>query len=231
MMLKTYTLSQIEAAGLWSKGKPLRLHLGCGEKYFDGYINIDYPESEHTVQTKLTADLFADITTLSFPEQSVDEIRLHHVFEHFDRVIALAMLCKWHAWLKIGGNLCIETPDFKASLRLRQSLRYSYKKKQGVLRHIFGSHEAQWAVHRDGWYRDKFQHVLSRLGFADLHFEFNKWRMTRNIIVKAKKQKNFDFAILKQATRELLRESMIDESETEEKLWQVWCQKFNEAFK
>ena len=27
-----------------------RLHLGCGTRYLDGYVNIDYPPSEHTVR-------------------------------------------------------------------------------------------------------------------------------------------------------------------------------------
>jgi hypothetical protein len=28
-------------------GKPLRLHLGCGQTKLAGYVNIDYPSSEH----------------------------------------------------------------------------------------------------------------------------------------------------------------------------------------
>jgi len=30
-----------------------RLHLGCGLKYFYGYINIDHPPSGQTVQSKM----------------------------------------------------------------------------------------------------------------------------------------------------------------------------------
>lgn len=95
-------LEELRASGLWKEGQPLRLHLGCGEQRLEGYVNIDYPPSEHTVQTKTGADIFADITTLNFPTHSVDEIRLHHVFEHFDRATALALLIKWHSCLKIG---------------------------------------------------------------------------------------------------------------------------------
>ncbi len=53
------TLSRLAANGLWREGTPLRLHLGCGENHFDDYINIDFPPSEHSVQTKVAADFFA----------------------------------------------------------------------------------------------------------------------------------------------------------------------------
>lgn len=62
----------------------LKLHLGCGEVYLDGYRNIDYPPSEHTVQTQTKVDEYADILReLVYPRASIEEVRLHHVFEHF----------------------------------------------------------------------------------------------------------------------------------------------------
>src|SRR3990172_7747840 len=78
-------LEAFNRAGLINNVSPIRLHLGCGENYFNGYINIDYPSSEHTVQERAAADIFGDITTLVFPSQSIDEIRSHHTFEHFNR--------------------------------------------------------------------------------------------------------------------------------------------------
>lgn len=95
-----------------------KLHLGCGRRYLEGYINIDYPLGEQTVQTDLVADKYEDITRLSYPTDSIDEIRLHHVFEHFTRTDALALLCRWREWLKPGGLLRIETPDARAGCKL-----------------------------------------------------------------------------------------------------------------
>lgn len=209
----------------------VRLHLGCGERHLDGYINIDFPPAEHNVQSTQAADVFADITKLEFPEQCIDEIRLHHVFEHFDYPLSLAMLCRWRQWLKMGGILVIETPDLEASMDLLRSGHCSYKQKQSVLRHLFGSHEAHWAVHRDGWYREKFEHVLSALGFDDLKFEFNEWEMTRNIIVQSSKRDNLDIEELKKISKNLLRESMIDNTESEQRLWRLWCGNYENALK
>lgn len=220
------TLDPLRMAGVWIDGQPLRLHLGCGERHLSGYINIDYPPIEHTVQTKSASDVFADITTLQFPDQTVDEIRLHHVFEHFDRPTALALLCRWNLWLKTGGSILIETPDFEASIALIDSQQHSYKQKQGILRHLFGSHEAEWAVHKDGWYKDKFQHVLSSFGFDNIQFEFTEWQMTRNITVLAKKHRIINLSELQQVVKRLLRDSMVDESASEEKLLEVLRNKF-----
>lgn len=223
------TLSALRQSGLWSAGAPLRLHLGCGEQHFDGYVNIDYPPAEHTVQTRSAADLFSDITALRFPDGVVDEVRTHHIFEHFQRPTALALLCRWQRWLKVGGVLWIETPDFQGSLASLASPDYSYAQKQSILRHLFGSHEANWAVHCDGWYREKFEHVLTALGFDALQFEVTEYQRLRNIIVRARKQRAVDPAPLPQAAMALLRESMVDGSPTEERLWRVWCEKFEAA--
>jgi predicted SAM-dependent methyltransferase len=71
--------------------KPIKLHLGCQEKYLEGYVNIDLPQSEHTVR-KAKVDVYADVRTLSYPVGSVDEVRSHHLLEHFSRQEALLLL-------------------------------------------------------------------------------------------------------------------------------------------
>ena len=91
----------------------MKLHLGCGQRYLDGYTNIDFPSTEHTVQTVSVADEFHNLFELLYKQKTIDEIRLHHVFEHFDRATACAFMVGWNSWLKIGGNLRIEVPDFE----------------------------------------------------------------------------------------------------------------------
>lgn len=61
---------------------------------------------------KPKADVFADIRQLEYPENSISEIRSHHLFEHFSRAEAIDLLLKWRKWLKPNGILRIETPDF-----------------------------------------------------------------------------------------------------------------------
>lgn len=140
----------------------MKIHLGCGNKYLEGYLNIDLPPSEHTVMD-VKADMYADIRTLEFPENSLDEIRLHHLFEHFNRAESLKLLVRWRTWLKVGGILHIQTPDFFTCALLYIFSSRHYKFQLG--RHIFGSQEANWANHLDFWDKKKYEFVLRNLGF------------------------------------------------------------------
>jgi hypothetical protein len=145
---------------------PLKLHLGCGERYLDGYVNIDFPETEHTIM-KVKADIYSDIRELFYEEGSIDEIRNHHLLEHFSRQEALKLLLQWRRWLKIGGLLHLETPDFSASVR-EYIKSGSLKRKSQLGRHVFGSQEVRWAFHYDFWDREKFIFVLKAFGFDSI---------------------------------------------------------------
>jgi predicted SAM-dependent methyltransferase len=199
----------------------LRLHLGCGERYLDGYINIDLPPDEHTVLST-PADVHADITTLHYEPGSVDEVRLHHVFEHFDRPTALRLLTQWYGWLREGGTLIIETPDLEESAR-RFTSRWRRGNRSLLVRHLFGSHEAAWAVHADGWYEEKFRLVLGSLGFGELLFQRSAWQGTHNITVTARKlSPSRPAEELLDSAEDLLRSSLVDDSDSERRLHAAW---------
>ncbi len=221
-------VSELESYQLISTNEPIRLHLGCGENHFSGYVNIDFPPSKHSVQQIQGADAFADITRMRAKPLSLDEIRSHHVFEHFSRPVALALLCAWHDWLKVGGKIHIETPDFEASLRLLTNAKTTYADKQIIIRHLFGSHEASWAVHCDGWYKEKFQHILQELGFGKFHFKKLGSKPIKNVAVLAEKQTELSRETLREKAKQLLKENLVDESE--HTLWGVWCDLFDQAF-
>ena len=144
----------------------MKLHIGCGEKYLDGYVNIDYPQAEHSVM-KVRADIYHDIRTLSYPNDSVEEIRSHHLFEHFMRADAIALLLKWRRWLKPGGALVIETPDF-LNCAAAYASALTQKRRMELGRHMLGSQEAAWAIHYDFWDAPKFKYVLKECGFRNI---------------------------------------------------------------
>src|SRR6266481_1399235 len=145
--------------------KPLKLHLGCGEKYLEGYWNIDFPEGEHTVMSP-KVDEYADIRALEYPENSIDEIRSHHLFEHFSRAHALKLLARWRRWLKPDGVLVIETPDCATSAAFYLTA-FSAQRKFQLARHIMGSQEAEWALHKDFWDKERFTLALDSFGFKN----------------------------------------------------------------
>jgi predicted SAM-dependent methyltransferase len=205
-----------------SDGSPIRLHLGCGERYMEGYVNVDFPPEDQSVLDTSKADMHADLTKLTYDAGSVGEVRLHHVFEHFDRPTALRLLLDWHDWLSPGGLLVIETPDFERCARAF-FMPWRRKRRGVLLRHMFGSHEAPWAVHQDGWYEAKFRHHLVALGFENLEFSRQSWSGTYNITVKARKSHSAtDRPQRELAAERLLQESMVNKSESERRLLGVW---------
>lgn len=147
---------------------PIRLHLGCQSEYLDGYINIDLPSDAQTVET-VKADIYADVRDLVYEPGTVDEVRSHHLLEHFSRAEALVLLARWHKWLKVGGKLVVETPDFEESAR--KFLHASFDDQCKLGRHMFGSQEAAWAVHKEYWYAKKYKFILERLGFGGVACE------------------------------------------------------------
>src|SRR5262245_41178270 len=75
----------------------LKLHLGCGGKHIDGYVNID---SRHVPGV----DKIDDIKFLhSFSANSVDVIYACAVLEHFSRWEYMIALKRWYELLKPGG--------------------------------------------------------------------------------------------------------------------------------
>lgn len=207
---------------------PVRLHLGCGEVYLSGYVNVDFPPEQHPVLKEVQADLYADLRTLEYPSGSAEEVRLHHVFEHFTRGAAIGLLIRWYDWLADGGKLVIETPDFEGMVREFRRARKA--EKQGVaLRHIFGSHEAGWAIHCDGWYPGKFRRVLVALGYRDVELERSSWRGTHNLTATARKRRPFvEKPEQLSAAEQLLRESLVDDSASEQQLLKTWLKELGE---
>lgn len=205
-----------------------KLHLGCGNVYLEGYTNIDYPPEKQTESafSRAKVDKYADITTLRYDSESVMEVRSHHVFEHFNRPTALGLLINWYHWLCEDGTLIIETPDFDRGAKAY--LMGGAKTRWLVLRHLFGSHDAHWAVHYDGWYKKKFQEHLSALGYRNLKFRLVNDRGLHNVTVKAQKKAPYLTVVQQQiAAEKLLRLSLVDDSISEHKRLAVWMATFN----
>lgn len=103
---------------------PLRLHLGCGPCYKEGWVNIDLaqltPKSVQAWMARKRAgerqrlDLMWNLGRgLPFPDNSVDAIFSEHVLEHFDYSAGLAILKESYRVLKPGGVGRIGVPDLR----------------------------------------------------------------------------------------------------------------------
>jgi len=152
----------------------MMLEIGCGKRPHRGYKTIDVEAYAHP-------DYLGDFRTMEFKD--VECIRMHHVLEHFGREEGVRVLKLIYSWLMPGGTFILETPDFEYICKNFATDPY------WMTRHTFGSQEAEWAYHRDGWYEQKFKETLPNLGFEIIRIERNVSRtVLPNILVVAKKK-------------------------------------------
>jgi len=87
------------------EGRGIKLHLGCGDYWLDGYINIDIDVYGGT-------DMLWDIRNgLPFQESVVEIIEAYELLEHFDMFEVNKVLDDWKRVLINGGKIRISTPD------------------------------------------------------------------------------------------------------------------------
>lgn len=87
-----------------------RLHLGCGDRHVDGWLNVDLVGSDFNI----------DIANgkLPFDDNSFSSIVGQHVIEHLtieDELVPLLKEC--NRTLKHGGELWLSTPDMEKLIR------------------------------------------------------------------------------------------------------------------
>ncbi|MBN1869466.1 MAG: hypothetical protein JW847_02665 [Candidatus Omnitrophica bacterium] len=88
----------------------MKLHLGCGTKKLEGWINIDSIEA-------CQPDLLFDISRpLPYGDVTVDEILAEDLLEHFDKYMRFVVFYEWTRVLKIGGKMVLQVPNFKKTL-------------------------------------------------------------------------------------------------------------------
>ena len=88
----------------------MKLHLGCGTKKLDGWINID---SVKSCQPDLLHDL---AQPLPYNDQSISEILAEDLLEHFDKYMRFVVFGEWARVLRIDGTITLQVPNFKKIL-------------------------------------------------------------------------------------------------------------------
>ncbi len=192
----------------------------------DGYTNIDFPLSEHSVQVQSVADEHHDIIKLTYSLSSVEEVRLHHVFEHFERAVACALVASWNSWLTDKGILHIEVPDFEKTAKAALDRFKNMNKKKVAIRHLFGSHEAKWAVHAEGYSQWMLEDMLKYFGFKTIKILKHDWHGTYNLEIIAEKIENISRAESLKKAEQYLRGFLLDDSE--KILLEIWLKQFKE---
>jgi len=157
---------------------------------------------------------------------TIQEVRLHHVFEHFDRTVACALVASWNSWLMDNGTLHIEVPDFEKTAKAALSKFKNIDKKKVAIRHLFGSHEAKWAIHAEGYSQWMLEDMLHCFGFKTLKVLKHTWHGTYNLEIIAEKIETVSKDESKKMAEKYLKGFLVDDSEGA--LLETWIEQFNE---
>lgn len=143
----------------------IKLHLGCGDQYLDGWVNIDHPGGI------MKADVYSRVEDLNYDDSSVSEIYMSAVFEHFPRTTAIVMLRRFYKWLKQNGALHIRVPDFLRTVGHIISAR-DVRERQIWYRHLFGPQDTiEYGTHYDGYDLDKLDVMFRLVGFKKITYQ------------------------------------------------------------
>ena len=109
-----------------NKNKLIKLHIGCGSKYWETWCNIDAypfdPSDTHRGEMINKPDIWADLRNLSNSNNIVDTICSQHVLEHFYRHEVISIFKNFYTLLKPGGVIITEMPDLYGILNLLKFL-------------------------------------------------------------------------------------------------------------
>tara|TARA_R110000824_G_scaffold9783_4_gene43265 strand:+ start:3435 stop:3962 length:528 start_codon:yes stop_codon:yes gene_type:complete len=145
----------------------MKLHLGCGGAYFDGWVNVD-------ISNDTKADHLDDVSTLeTIDDGSCDLIYASHVLEHFGRNEYEEVLRVWQKKLKDGGILRLAVPDIGSAFRW-----YNGENLQELLGIFYGGQRTSYDYHKMGFDKHGLSTKLKELGFKNI--ENWDWKVTEH---------------------------------------------------
>ena len=145
----------------------IKLNLGCRDRPFPTYINIDIDPNNPYADV---IDNAFELNTIE--DNSVDLIEAIHMFEHLSYLEANQALSIWFKKLKKGGILRLAVPDIKkgaALLLLTNNLN-------PVKTMFSGSQRDQWDFHKSTYTKESLMQKMVAASFINIQ-EWD-WRTT-----------------------------------------------------
>ncbi|MBI4722296.1 MAG: methyltransferase domain-containing protein [Candidatus Stahlbacteria bacterium] len=157
----------------------LKLHLGCGRHYLEGYVNIDAVKSQST-------DLIYDVSEkLPYPDNSVEIITCSHLLEHLPVCLmanieqeygekyasVIKILKEWQRVLIPTGKLIIELPDFDGMVE--EYVKADISRQEELICYIYGGYRFNniYDIHRWGPNKYRLTYILEKAGFRNIEFK------------------------------------------------------------
>jgi hypothetical protein len=159
--LLRYGSRRIEGLRAVEQGRGTKLHLGSGDQYEHGWINVDL---------RPVGDVVADVRRLPISSGSICLLRAHDILEHLPADQVPGLLVEWRRLCGPGALLDIKLPNLR---RLAYHISYSERSYYGgALENLFGGHrwgpDGAFDTHHWGWTFESIETLLKNSGFTIL---------------------------------------------------------------
>ena len=145
---------------------PTAYNLGCGNKKWDGWINVDLHSD--------IADIKCDLRKLEIASDSADAVAAVHVLEHFYEWEAFDVLTEWKRILKPNGKMILELPCMDKVFAYVHNCVVSKQPLQPfmTLLALYGDpkHKQPAMCHKWGWFQEPLRQMLESVGMERIEF-------------------------------------------------------------
>ncbi len=141
-------------------------NLGCGNKKWDGWINVDLHSN--------IADIKCDLRKLEIASDSADAVAAIHVLEHFYEWEVFDVLTEWKRILKPNGKMILELPCMDKVFAYVHNCVVSKQPLQPfmTLLALYGDpkHKQPAMCHKWGWFQEPLRQMLESVGMERIEF-------------------------------------------------------------
>ena len=141
-------------------------NLGCGNKKWDGWINVDLHSD--------ISDIKCDLRKLEIASDSADAVAAIHVLEHFYEWEVADLLTEWKRVLKPGGKMILELPCMDKVFAYVTNCVHSKEPLQPFMTMwaLYGDpkHKSEAMCHKWGWFQNPLRNMLESVGMTEIKF-------------------------------------------------------------
>jgi len=141
-------------------------NLGCGNKKWDGWINVDLHSD--------IADIKCNLRKLEIASNSADAVAAIHVLEHFYEWEAFDVLTEWKRILKPNGKMILELPCMDKVFAYVHNCVVNKQPLQPfmTLLALYGDpkHKQPAMCHKWGWFQEPLRQMLESVGMERIEF-------------------------------------------------------------
>ena len=151
----------------------MKLNLGCGTDYREGFVNIDN-------RTDIKVDKNCDVSMLPFPDGCIEHILANDILEHFSYREVEKVLKEWVRVLSPGGTIRIMVPNLK---KIYSQYADGTITPGRVVELLFGGQTYPGNFHHAGFDRTIVKNLFKKCGLEVIKIE----EALNNIAVIGKK--------------------------------------------